>query len=113
MTIFFYQTMLHYVLADSLWILSVCSHLHRMLARSIARCQRHPYKACNAADGGYDTTTTTDHVGQHLLSDGYGAKVVEFHKCLVHIHISLSAQWTLRPASVVYQHIYLKMQTDI
>lgn len=98
--------------ANSWGILSVCSHLHRMLARSIARCQGHPYKACDAADGGYDTTTTTDHVGQHLLSNGYGAKVVEFHKCLVYIHISLCAQRTLRPASVVYQHIYLKMQTD-
>lgn len=81
-----------------------------MLAGSIPRCQGRPYKACNAADGCYDTTTTADHVGQHLLSDRYGAKVVELYKCLVHIHISLDAQRTLGPPSVIYQHIYLKVQ---
>lgn len=82
-----------------------------MLARSIPCCQGCPYKAYDATDGCYGTTSTMGHVGQHLLSDRYGAQVVELHKCLVHVHICVHTQRTLTPTAVIYQHVYLRMSS--
>lgn len=84
-----------------------------MLARCIPRYQGCPYEAGNAADGCYDTSATADHVGQHLLSDGHSANIVEVHNSLIHIDICVNAKSTLAPATIVYQHVDLKMHIQM